>query len=879
MCRSRNGRAHRGEPRKIPSRLNRSLAHSLWDRDFHPDVFVESWHVKQVFGKLARCMDRFDRNRGGRADFGLAAKGASTKRRAVPTARLTGADAEQANKLRKVIIESEKAGRWPEAIAAAEKALALRTRVQGAQHYLTIDADSRVKTLRRVQAMSPKERTALKSKSDTDKRAEALYQEKKYADAQPLLEKSLEITRRLFGEDHPDTAASYNNLATNLEIRRKYKAAQPLFEKALAIRRRIYAADHPLTAEACSKLALNYSAQGKTDAAQPLYEQALAIHRHLVGDGNFETAKSYNLLAANLDAQGKYPAAQPLHEKGLAIRRRLYGDDSLEAAVAYSNLATNLSAQGRHAEAQTLCEKALAIDRQRHGDNHPDTAEACMRLAGTLDSQGRYAEGQELLEKALAIRLRLYNDNNLVTAICYNNLAMNLRSQGLYNPAHPLLTRALAIHRALQTDNHPDTADSYASLASNLDAIGDYRSAQTQFEKALAIDARLLGAEHVNVARINRDFAVCLMHQGKYEAAQRALEKALAIYRRQLTENHLATAAIYDKLSSCLSAQAKYAEARDQWLRAARSVEGARLVAAFTGLDRASATTDDQHAASLAAVMARLGQPDQAVERLEENLGRGLLDELAARGDKSLTPQERARMTRLVAEAERLDRLFEAPIARPNNSAELKRIENLRQQRERAQFALGALRAELAAKHGPIAGKVATLSEIQSALPDDTALVAWVDRLPPGPKAADPGGEHWGVVIRARGKPAWIRLPGCDRKRDHNWSDDDSKLAAAVRNAIIQPPQPNIPVQPLLGKLRAQRLGPLIAALGQASEGLPATRRLIVLPSRAMTGVPIEVLLEPSDPWTTSFAPSATVLNYLRQQPRADLSGGLLALR
>ncbi len=36
--------------------------------------------------------------------------------------------------------------------------------------------------------------------------------------------------------------------------------------------------------------------------------------------------------------------------------------------------------------------------------------------------------------------------------------------------------------------------------------------------------------------------------------------------------------------------------------------------------------------AALAAVLARLGQPAEAWQALEEDLGRGLLDELAARG-------------------------------------------------------------------------------------------------------------------------------------------------------------------------------------------------------------------------------------------------------
>ena len=53
----------------------------------------------------------------------------------------------------------------------------------------------------------------------------------KYAAAQPIYEKALEIHRRLLSDDHPGTATSYGNLACNLDAQGKYAAAQPLYEK------------------------------------------------------------------------------------------------------------------------------------------------------------------------------------------------------------------------------------------------------------------------------------------------------------------------------------------------------------------------------------------------------------------------------------------------------------------------------------------------------------------------------------------------------------------------------------------------------------------------------------------------------------------------
>jgi len=143
--------------------------------------------------------------------------------------------------------------------------------------------------------------------------------------------------------------------------------------------------------------------------------------------------------------------------------------------------------------------------------------------------------------------------------------------------------------------------------------------------------------------------------------------------------------------------------------------------------------------------------------------------------------------------------------------------------------------------------------------------------------AADPDGEHWGVVVRSRGIPAWVPIAGTGS--DGHWTKDDTALAARVRTELrTRPGAGAADLRPLVEKLRTQRLDPLAGALGTATDGLPPARRLIVLPSRALAGIPVEALLAPDDTRTVSYAPSATVFKYLREQPGPDHHAGLLAL-
>jgi tetratricopeptide (TPR) repeat protein len=789
--------------------------------------------------------------------------------------KLAGEDEKRAKQLDEQIDKALKADRWNEAMAKAEELLVLRTRAQGPKHFETVSAEWRLKALHRVAPMTKDDRAAYQSARTMKEQADALNAQGKYAAAQPLFEKTLEIHRRLLTDDHPETATSYNDVAFILNARAKYGAAQPLFVKALELRRRLLTDDHPDTAASYNNVAFNLNAQGQYAAAQPLLEKALEIWRRLLTDLHPLTARSYNNVAANLNAQGNYAAAQPLFERALAIHRQLLTDDHPDTAASYNNLAFNLKAQGKYATAQPLLEKTLEIFRRLLTDEHPNSALAYSNLASNLHGQGKYAVAQPLFEKALEIRRRWLTDEHPLTAFSYSDLATNLNVQGKYAAAQPLFEKALEIRRRLLTDDHPDTAVGYNNLAVNLNAQGRYAPAQPLLEKALEIWRRLLTDNHPDTARGYNNLAGNLDFQGKYAAAQPLFEKALEIRRRLLTDDHSVTAATYNSLAANLHAQGKYLEARDRWISAVRSLDAARLLVAFTGLERAGSENPARPA--LAAVLARLDQPVQAWQDLEHDLGRGLLDELAARQDRRLEPGDRARLRELTTELERLERLVETTPKGLDQAERAKRFEELKRQRALASIALGEFHTKLVHDHGPLAGEVAPLQEIQAALPVDAALVAWVDLAPEGPSAADPDGEHWGVVVRSRGVPAWITMAGTGQ--NGLWTKDDTELAGRVRTELRNRPGVGLAdLRPLIERLRTQRLAPLAKALGATSDGLPPARRLIVLPSRVMAGNPIEALLAPDDTQTVSYAPSGTVFKYLREQPRPDRHAGLLAL-
>ena len=315
------------------------------------------------------------------------------------------------------------------------------------------------------------------------------------------------------GEDHPDTATSYNNIAYNLDAQGRYGEAEPLYQKALEISKRELGEDHPDTAMSYNNVAYNLNAQGRYDEAEPLFRKALEIRKRVLGEDHPDTATSYNNVASNLDDQGRYGEAEPLYRKALEIRKRMLGEDHPNTASSYNNVATNLNAQGRYDEAEPLLQKSLEICKKVLGEDHPNTASSYNNVASNLNAQGRYGEAEPLYRKALEIRKRVLGEDHPNTAQSYNNVAYNLNAQGRYGEAEPLFRKDLEISKRVLGEDHPSTATSYNNVASNLNDQGRYDEAEPLFRKAVEIMERVAGSEHPHSVNFRRNLEILLANR------------------------------------------------------------------------------------------------------------------------------------------------------------------------------------------------------------------------------------------------------------------------------------------------------------------------------------------------------------------------------
>jgi tetratricopeptide (TPR) repeat protein len=245
-----------------------------------------------------------------------------------------------------------------------------------------------------------------------------------YAQSRLLYERALAIDEKVFGPEHPETAAALNNLASLLEAQGDLVGARPLSQRALEIAEKALGPEHPNTAIALNNLAGILRELGDLPEARNLLERALAIHEKVVGPEHPSTAIGLNNLAGVLLLEGDLAKARLLRERALSICEKVLGLEHPQTALSLSNLASLLINQNDPAGARPLFERALSIREKVLGPEHPDTANSLNSLAVLLVTLGDLAGAQRLFERALSVQEKVLGPEHPRTTSIRRNLAL-----------------------------------------------------------------------------------------------------------------------------------------------------------------------------------------------------------------------------------------------------------------------------------------------------------------------------------------------------------------------------------------------------------------------------------------------------------------------
>jgi tetratricopeptide (TPR) repeat protein len=308
-----------------------------------------------------------------------------------------------------------------------------------------------------------------------------------------------------------------------------YGQAGTMLEKALELKKKIYGEDSLSVADTLHNLGIVLDSQGRYDEAAADFRKALEIRSQKLGPDDPEVARSLNSLAINYWNQEKYAEAEPLFERSLAIKEKTLGPDHPDLANTLMNLGILKHTQKKYGESEVYFKRALAILEKKLGPEHPDLGTILNNLAALYEDQGRREEAEPLYSRCLAIWEKALGPDHPDVGIAVHNLANLYRNQGKYAQAEPLYLRSQAIWEKALGPDHPYVGASLRERANLYRDEGRFADAEKLYERAMRIFEKKPDANRLEIAETLENYGGLLRKVGRTAEAVKLETRAKAL--------------------------------------------------------------------------------------------------------------------------------------------------------------------------------------------------------------------------------------------------------------------------------------------------------------------------------------------------------------
>ncbi|MEJ2320244.1 MAG: serine/threonine-protein kinase [Gemmatimonadales bacterium] len=336
-----------------------------------------------------------------------------------------------------------------------------------------------------------------------------------FADAEGLLERSLQIRRAELPADHPDVAATLQALATVYGNQDRYEEAADLQRAAIEMEERLYGPEDLRVGRGLTDLGVILLRGGQLDEAREVIERSLVIKEARLDPGDVELAGTLINLASVHRRRGELDEAERLYAQALSIREAGLPEDHPDVARSLNSLAMVYSAQGRLDEAEQLFIRSLAIKEKTLGPDHVDVGNTLGNLAVIHARRGEFEQARELFRRVLVIRENSFGPEHPSVADALHNLAGVSKDLGEWEEAEVLLTRAVAIKERTLPATHPRLAASLGSLGEVYLELEQYGRAEPLLRRTLEIREAAFGPNHRSIPPSLEDLAEALRGLGR----------------------------------------------------------------------------------------------------------------------------------------------------------------------------------------------------------------------------------------------------------------------------------------------------------------------------------------------------------------------------
>lgn len=313
----------------------------------------------------------------------------------------------------------------------------------------------------------------------------ALRQTGKSAEAEKLYREALRGLKS--SEDSPDRMDLDSNLIQAIHDQNRLQDAEPLYRELIARQSRVLGEDHPATLANRSNYATLLIDLGRLDGPDGAETVIRSTHEALVrtlGPDRYETLLALNNLAKVVQDQGRIEESLPLWQTCYESFKRTLGPAHRSTLIAGGNLAVVLAELKRNEESVALQRDILTEQTKLLGPDHISTLISTNNLARTLEGMGKREEALVYSEAAARGAQRALAEGHLTTGILRGNYARCLAGLGRHAEALPEIRASVAIITKSLGDADGRSRQALKSLAEICEKLG-------HAEEAAAARARL----------------------------------------------------------------------------------------------------------------------------------------------------------------------------------------------------------------------------------------------------------------------------------------------------------------------------------------------------------------------------------------------------
>ncbi|MEN8217069.1 MAG: CHAT domain-containing tetratricopeptide repeat protein [Pseudomonadota bacterium] len=478
------------------------------------------------------------------------------------------------------------------------------------------------------------------------------YQQGLFKEALPLAEKALKIRTEIFGEKHPSTLLSLNNLALIYQNLGRLSEALPLSEKGYRLKKEVLGEKHPSTLTSLNNLAFIYQSLGRLSEALPLFEKGYRLTKDVLGEKHPSTLLSLNNLALIYQYLGRLSQALPLSEKGYRLKKEVLGEKHPSTLTSLNNLAMIYKDIGRLSEALLLFEKGYRYRAEVLGEKHPDTLTSLNNLALIYQDTGRLSEALPLFEKGYHLFKEVLGEKHPSTLTSLNNLAFIYKDLGRLSEALPLFEKGYRLIKDVLGEKHPSTLTSLNNLALIYQDIGRLSEALPLFEKGYHLFKEVLGEKHPSTLTSLNNLAVIYEAIGRLSEALPLSEKGYRYRSEVLGEKHPDTLASLNNLADIYKDLGRLSEALPL------SEKGYRLTKEILGEKHPSILTSLNNLANIYQDLGRLSEAlplsEKGYHLFKEVLGEKHPNTLSSLNNLAIISQYLGRLSKAIKHFEKL---------------------------------------------------------------------------------------------------------------------------------------------------------------------------------------------------------------------------------